>query len=44
MLLQLLAGGIAAIGVTAKLYWRRLSSFFRFRKRDEVRPEHDSAT
>jgi hypothetical protein len=28
MLLQMLVGGIAAVGVTAKLYWRRIKSTF----------------
>jgi hypothetical protein len=32
MLLQLLVGGIAAIGVAAKFYWRRLLRLLRIRK------------
>jgi hypothetical protein len=28
MLLQILVGGVAAVGVTAKLYWRRIKSVF----------------
>ena len=32
MLLQLLVGGIAAIGVAAKFYWRRVQKFLRIRK------------
>jgi hypothetical protein len=32
MLLQLLVGGIAAIGVAAKFYWRRLLKLLRIRK------------
>ena len=32
MLLQLLVGGIAAIGVAAKFYWRRVLRFLRIRK------------
>ncbi len=31
MLLQILLGGFAAIGVVAKLYWHRVTSFFRRR-------------
>ena len=31
MLLQLLLGGFAAVGVIAKLYWHRLTSVFRRR-------------
>ena len=37
MLLQLLVGGVAAIGVTAKFYWRRILRFVRIRK-DEPAP------
>ena len=36
MILQVLAGGVAAIAVTAKLYWGRLMKFLRIRKDDEV--------
>jgi hypothetical protein len=32
MLLQLLVGGIAAIGVAAKFYWRRVLKLLRIRK------------
>ena len=35
MVLQVLAGGLAAIAVTAKLYWGRLLKFLRIRKDDE---------
>jgi hypothetical protein len=34
MLLQIILGGVAAVGVTAKLTWRRLTRALRFR-RDE---------
>ncbi|HEX8074056.1 MAG TPA: hypothetical protein VF545_03675 [Thermoleophilaceae bacterium] len=37
MLLQILVGGIAAVGVTARLYWRRIKSVF---GRGEAEPEH----
>jgi hypothetical protein len=40
MILQILAGGIAAVAVTAKLYWRRLMRFLRIRKDD---PEAEPA-
>ena len=40
MLLQLLVGGIAAIGVAAKFYWRRILRFLRIRKDD---PAPDAA-
>jgi hypothetical protein len=42
MLVQLLVGGLAAVAVTAKFYWRRLLSLLRIRKpKPEVRPEPD---
>lgn len=34
MIVQLLVGGVAAVGVTLKLYWRRFKSVFRFRRAD----------
>lgn len=34
LILQLLLGGVAAIGVSAKLYWHRILRFFRVRKDD----------
>jgi hypothetical protein len=39
MLLQLLVGGIAAIGVAAKFYWRRVLRFLRIRKDDPAPPD-----
>jgi hypothetical protein len=39
MILQILAGGVAAIAVTAKLYWSRLLKFLRIRKDEEPTPE-----
>ena len=38
MILQILAGGVAAVAVTAKLYWRRLLKFLHIRK-DDPEPE-----
>lgn len=38
MILQIVAGGLAAAAVTAKLYWARLMRLLRIR-RDEPRPE-----
>jgi DNA gyrase inhibitor GyrI len=32
MILQIIAGGLAAVAVTAKLYWGRLMKFLRIRK------------
>ena len=37
MILQILAGGFAALAVTARLYWGRILTFLRIRKpEDEV--------
>jgi hypothetical protein len=41
MILQIIAGGLAAVAVTAKLYWGRLMRFLHIRK-DE--PEAASAS
>jgi hypothetical protein len=38
LIVQLLAGGFAAVAVTAKLYWRRLLSFLRIRREEEPEP------
>jgi hypothetical protein len=32
MILQIIAGGVAAVAVTAKLYWGKLLRFLRIRK------------
>jgi hypothetical protein len=32
MILQIIAGGLAAVAVTAKLYWNRVLKFLRIRK------------
>ena len=40
MLVQLVVGGVAAIAVTAKFYWRRLLTFLRIRK-PQPEPEHE---
>jgi hypothetical protein len=34
LILQVLTGGVAAVAVALKLYWRRLRSFVRLRRRD----------
>jgi hypothetical protein len=42
MILQVLAGGVAAVGVAAKLYWRRLTRFLRLRKDEpDTRPDSE---
>ena len=39
MILQILAGGLAAVAVTARLYWSRILKFLKIRK-----PEDEAAT
>lgn len=34
MLLQVVLGGVAAVGVVARLYWHRLTSLFRRKRPD----------
>jgi len=41
MLLQIILGGIAAIGVAVKLYWHKLRAYFGMAKKEET--EDDSA-
>lgn len=35
MILQILAGGVAAVAVTARLYWDRILKFLKIRKPEE---------
>jgi len=41
MLLQVILGGIAAVGVAVKLYWHKLRAAFGMAKKEE--PEDESA-
>ena len=41
MLLQVILGGIAAVGVVIKLYWHKLRAAFGMAKKEE--PEDESA-
>jgi hypothetical protein len=42
MILQMLVGGMAAVAVSIKLFWRRILRFLHI-KRDEPQPaEHES--
>jgi hypothetical protein len=45
MILQIIAGGLAAVAVTAKLYWGRLLRFLRIRKPEDetAKQQPDSA-
>jgi hypothetical protein len=38
MLLQVLLGGIAAVGVAIKLWWRRITAFFRRERAEDPAP------
>jgi len=42
MMLQLLLGGIAGLGVAARLYWQRIKDGLGFRRRetDETEEQH----
>lgn len=44
MLLQLLVGGLAAIGVAAKFYWRRFLKLLRIRKDEPDAAEPSTRT
>jgi hypothetical protein len=45
MILQILAGGVAAVAVTAKLYWNRVLKFLRIRKDEpETAPAEPAGT
>jgi len=44
MILQILAGGVAAVAVTAKLYWNRILRFLRIRKDEPETTKPDTAT
>ena len=43
MILQIIAGGLAAVAVTAKLYWNRLLRFLRIKKDEPETPKADAA-
>ena len=36
MLLQVILGGVAAVGVALKLYWHKLASIFGFAKKQDA--------
>jgi hypothetical protein len=38
LLLQALAGGVAAVGVFARIYWRRVKTAFRIRQTEDDSP------
>lgn len=38
VILQAILGGTAAVAVTVKLYWRRITAFLRPRRREDRRP------
>jgi hypothetical protein len=43
MILQILAGGVAAVAVTAKLYWNRVLRFLHLKKDDPETVETPAA-
>jgi hypothetical protein len=42
MILQIIAGGLAAVAVTAKLYWNRILKFLRIRKDEPEAAKSDA--
>jgi hypothetical protein len=42
MILQIIAGGLAAVAVTAKLYWNRILKFLRIRKDEPAESKPDA--
>ena len=42
MILQIIAGGLAAVAVTAKLYWNRILRFLRISKDEPETPKSDA--
>jgi hypothetical protein len=43
VILQALVGGVAAVAVTAKLWWHRFTKLFRRNKDEPQRPTEESA-
>ncbi len=43
MILQIIAGGLAAVAVTARLYWNRILRFLRIRKDEPEAPTKPDA-
>ena len=43
MILQIIAGGLAAVAVTAKLYWNRLLRFLHIKKDEPETAEAETA-
>jgi hypothetical protein len=46
MIVQILVGGVAAIAVSAKLFWRRILNFLHIRRDDDQEPavQQDSSS
>lgn len=44
IILQILAGGVAAAAVTGKLFWRRILRFLHIRRDDQTAPDEPSQT
>ena len=43
VILQLLAGGVAAVAVSAKLFWHRILKFLRIRRDDRDAPPRETS-
>jgi hypothetical protein len=44
MIVQILVGGVAAVGVSLKLFWRRILTLLRIRKPDQPEPAEGAET
>ena len=44
MIVQILVGGVAAVGVSLKLFWRRVLTILRIRKPDQPEPAKGAET
>jgi hypothetical protein len=44
MIVQILVGGVAAIAVSAKLFWQRILRFLRIKPKDEPVVQQDTSS
>jgi hypothetical protein len=43
MIIQMILGGVAAIGVSLKLFWGRILEFLHIRKREDQQPTESTS-
>ena len=44
MIIQMIVGGVAAVGVSLKLFWGRILEFLRIRKREDQAPAESTTS